>query len=61
MSKFRNLIAGSSVSLVFVFALAYNFADRNIATIPPDLRSVIALPETLVLLLAWVGKLYQKK
>ena len=42
MSKFRNLSAGSSVSLVFVFALAYNFADRNIATIPSDLRSVIA-------------------
>ncbi len=42
MSKSRNLFFLSSLSLVFIFALAYNFADRNITKLPSEPRTVNA-------------------
>ena len=42
MSKSRNLFFLSSLSLVFIFALAYNFADRNITKLPSEPRMVNA-------------------
>ena len=42
MSKSRNLFFLLSLGVIFVLALAYNFADRNIAKLPPDPRTVNA-------------------
>ena len=42
MSKSRNLFFLSSLSLVFIFSLAYNFADRNITKLPTKPRTVNA-------------------
>ena len=42
MSKSRNLFFLSSLSLVFIFALAFNFADRNITKLPSEPRTVNA-------------------
>ncbi len=42
MLKSRNLFFLSSLSLVFIFALAYNFADRNITKLPSEPRTVNA-------------------
>ena len=42
MSKSPNLFFLSSLSLVFIFALAYNFADRNVTKVPSEPRTVNA-------------------
>ena len=42
MLKSRNLFFLSSLSLVFIFSLAYNFADRNITKLPTKPRTVNA-------------------
>ncbi|MGB1706092.1 MAG: MFS transporter, partial [Paracoccaceae bacterium] len=42
MSKSRNLFFLSSLSLVFIFSLAYNFADRNITELPSEPRTINA-------------------
>ena len=42
MSKSRNLFFLSSLSLEFIFAQAYNFADRNITKLPSEPRTVNA-------------------
>ena len=42
MSKSRNLFIVSGLSLIFVLALAYNFADRNITKLPLEPRKVNA-------------------
>lgn len=52
MSKSRNLFFLSSLGVTLVLALAYNFADRNIAKLPPDPRTVNAQYDFDLLIIA---------